>query len=255
MRKFLAVLIAILMMASVAGAEGNEKTIQAMTDLADIQAKLDQGITIEKAYYTDGYGFSTSEFTTKDPEEIEGLWKAVNAIVVGEKVNESITDWYPQIVFYLSDGTSGGVRFEGNWLSIGGKDNYEISNAEEFRRLTSSLVEKYSAEEGGAAFGNGSGKLLGGWEITEAVEGKLTPEAKAAFDKAMNGLVGASYVPVALLGTQVVAGINYCILCQITPVVPDAVPSWALVYIYADLEGNAKIMNVYDIYIDRHAQP
>ena len=48
---------------------------------------------------------------------------------------------------------------------------------------------------------------------------------------------------------------NYCILCQITPVVPDAVPTWALVYIYADLQGNAEITNVYDLYIDRHSTP
>jgi hypothetical protein len=38
-------------------------------------------------------------------------------------------------------------------------------------------------------------------------------------------------------------------------VVPDAKPAWALVYIYADLEGNAEIKNIYEIYIDRHSEP
>ena len=61
--------------------------------------------------------------------------------------------------------------------------------------------------------------------------------------------------PVALLSTQLVAGMNYCILCQITPVVPNPEPSWALVYIYADLQGNAEIMNVYELYIPRHSMP
>ena len=65
----------------------------------------------------------------------------------------------------------------------------------------------------------------------------------------------AQYIPVALLATQPVAGINYCILCQIVPVVPDPEPGWALVYIYADLQGNAEIMNVYELYIDRHSTP
>ena len=32
-------------------------------------------------------------------------------------------------------------------------------------------------------------------------------------------------------------------------------PAWALVYIYADLEGNAEILNVYELYIDQHAHP
>ena len=98
--------------------------------------------------------------------------------------------------------------------------------------------------------------LAGGWETAECEAVTLPDEgAQAAFEKATEKLVGAAYTPVALIGKQVVAGMNYCILCQIMPVVPDAEPSWALVYIYADLEGNAEITNVYEIYYDRHAQP
>ena len=97
--------------------------------------------------------------------------------------------------------------------------------------------------------------MVGGWEMVKAEAQPLTEDAQAAFDKAMEGLVGASYTPVALLATQLVSGTNYCILCQVTPVVPNPVPAWALVYIYADLQGNAKIMNVYELYIAEHASP
>lgn len=98
--------------------------------------------------------------------------------------------------------------------------------------------------------------LAGGWETAEyQVLNLPDEEARAAFDKATGQLDGAAYTPVALIGKQIVAGTNYCILCQITPVVPDAKPVWALVYIYADLEGNAEITNVYEIYYDRHSQP
>ena len=51
------------------------------------------------------------------------------------------------------------------------------------------------------------------------------------------------------------AGAHYCILCQITPVVPDASSTWALVYVDADGEGDAKFANVYDLYIERHSTP
>ena len=98
-------------------------------------------------------------------------------------------------------------------------------------------------------------KAVGGWAPAVQEAGELPEDAQAAFDKALEKLVGAKYTPVALLGTQVVAGKNYCILCQVTPVVPDAVPAWALVYIYADLKGNAEILNVYELYIDQHAYP
>ena len=95
--------------------------------------------------------------------------------------------------------------------------------------------------------------MVGSWEniAHEAVE--LPSDAQAAFDKATEGR--DEYIPVALLSSQVVAGTNYCILCQITPVVPDAIPTWALVYIYADLDGNVEITNVYELYIDRHSTP
>lgn len=144
MKKAIALLLGLLLLVSAAASEDIPLTMQAMTKLGSIQTKLDHGITIEKVYYTDGYGFSASEFTTCDPEEIARLWNAVNDIVIGERVEESITDWYPQIVFCLSDGTNDGVWFEAHWLNLDGRYNYEISNAEEFWSLTSSLVEKYT---------------------------------------------------------------------------------------------------------------
>ena len=93
---------------------------------------------------------------------------------------------------------------------------------------------------------------VGGWKNIPHEAGELPEDAQMAFDRATEGLVGAKYIPVELLSTQLVAGMNYCILCQITPVAPDATPNWALVYIYADLQGNARIINVYELYIDRH---
>lgn len=97
--------------------------------------------------------------------------------------------------------------------------------------------------------------MADGWQNVPHEAAALPDDAQAAFDKALEGLDGAEYTPVTLLSTQVVAGMNYCTLCQITPVVPDATPSWALVYIYADLQGNAEITNVYELYIDRHSTP
>lgn len=97
--------------------------------------------------------------------------------------------------------------------------------------------------------------MTGGWQMALQEAAPLPEEAQAAFDKATENLDGAEYTPAALLATQVVAGMNYCILCQVTPVTPDAAPAWALVYIYADLEGNAEILNVYELYIERHAFP
>ena len=84
--------------------------------------------------------------------------------------------------------------------------------------------------------------MVGGWNIAE--NNAVTEEQKAVFDKAVEKLLGVSYEPVAYLGSQVVAGQNHCFLCKATVIYPDAKPTYALVYIYQDLQGNAEVTNV-----------
>ena len=84
-------------------------------------------------------------------------------------------------------------------------------------------------------------QIIGGWTVSGETAIEKNPEAKAALEKALSDMVGAEYTPVAVLGTQVVAGTNYCILCKVTAVVPGAQPSYELVYVYEDLSGNAAI--------------
>ena len=103
------------------------------------------------------------------------------------------------------------------------------------------LAENQAGEEVPA---EAEGMLSGGWAA--AADPAITDEVKAVFDKGMEGLVGVDYVPVALLGTQVVAGTNYAFLCQGTVVVPDAVPAWKIVFLYQDLEGSVSILNIAD---------
>ena len=86
------------------------------------------------------------------------------------------------------------------------------------------------------------GTLSGGWSAAESPE--ITEEVKTLMDKAMEGLLGVDYTPVAYLGSQIVAGTNHCILCQAKVVYPGAEPYFALVYIYEDLNGGAEILDI-----------
>lgn len=83
---------------------------------------------------------------------------------------------------------------------------------------------------------------------------EANPEAKAALEKAVEGLVGASYEPIACLGTQLVAGTNYCLLCRITPVTPNPTSHFALVYVYQALDGAAEILDVQDLTLGVQAE-
>ena len=89
------------------------------------------------------------------------------------------------------------------------------------------------------------GSLVGGW--TAAEDPAITDDVNALIEKALDGLVGVNYVPVAYLGSQVVAGTNHAILCLATAVVPDAVPAWTILYLYEDLTGNVSILRFQNV--------
>ena len=88
------------------------------------------------------------------------------------------------------------------------------------------------------------GGMTGGWQAAE--DPAVTEERQAIFDKGLEGLVGVGYVPVAYLGSQVVAGTNHAFLCQGTVVVPDAQPEWKIVFLYEDLQGNVTVLDIAD---------
>ena len=88
------------------------------------------------------------------------------------------------------------------------------------------------------------GMLSGGWAAAE--DPTVTQERSELFEKALGGMVGVDYTPVAYLGSQVVAGTNHCFLCLSRVVIPDAIPKYVLVFIYEDLQGKTEIMNFAD---------
>ena len=90
-----------------------------------------------------------------------------------------------------------------------------------------------------------AGMQTGSW--TPSSDPTITEEVQSIFDKGMEGLVGVHYVPVAYLGSQLVAGRNHAILAQATVVYPNAQPRYVIVYLYEDLQGGVKIMNIADL--------
>ena len=89
--------------------------------------------------------------------------------------------------------------------------------------------------------------LSGGW--TPSSDPAVTEELQALFEKGTETLTGASYIPVAYLGSQVVAGRNHAFLCQAVTAYPgslEAAPAYAMVYLYEDLEGNVSILSIGD---------
>ena len=116
----------------------------------------------------------------------------------------------------------------------------ELTEVKDFH-LTDYLENKEiaSSEEG----------MTGGWAVSEndGTMMEMTVEIQRAFDTATENLTGCTYEPVAVLGSQVVAGSNYAILCRVTPVTPNATPHFAVVQVNAPISGTASIMTICDL--------
>ena len=85
-------------------------------------------------------------------------------------------------------------------------------------------------------------ELSGGW--FQSSSAKVSKSLKKAFNNALMGLVGVDYEPVAVLSQQVVAGMNYCLLCEAQVVYPDAPKYYTLVYLYVGLDGSSEISGI-----------
>jgi len=103
------------------------------------------------------------------------------------------------------------------------------------------VTEKLIMEDGPGSV------MVGGWTPSE--DPSVTEERLALFEKGIATLTGASYQPVAYLGSQVVAGTNHAFLCRSVTAYPgslEVAPAYAVVYLYQDLQGNVSILSIGD---------
>lgn len=91
----------------------------------------------------------------------------------------------------------------------------------------------------------------GGWEANTggtSIDAKENAAAKKAYEKAMDDFAGDSFEVIAYLGSQVVAGTNYCYLCREASDESDPLTSFVLLSVYEDLNGNAEVTDVKDVF-------
>ena len=104
---------------------------------------------------------------------------------------------------------------------------------------TSVTAVDFTAETGSMEQG-----LEGGWAIAEETGSAITEEDAAPITKALEGLTGVGYEPIALLSTQLVSGTNYRYLCKGTLVTAEPTTSLYVIEVYEDLDGNCTISNI-----------
>ena len=111
-----------------------------------------------------------------------------------------------------------------------------------------------SAQSGGSSETSGAEPVVGGWELFANEANVLPEDVQAAFGKAMETYTGSELKPVAYVASQVVAGTNYMVLCETATAAEHPAPSYQMVVVYADLEGNAEITQVKDFDLTAYTQ-
>lgn len=77
--------------------------------------------------------------------------------------------------------------------------------------------------------------MLGGWEVKVSV-GSMPEKVATAFGQ-LNEMVGAEYVPIAYLGSQVVNGTNHAVLAEQTIVAGKDTKNVVVVFFHETKEG------------------
>lgn len=90
--------------------------------------------------------------------------------------------------------------------------------------------------------------VSGGFTLnTGKTELKDNAEVNTTFEKALEGFTGVSYEPIAYLGSQVVSGTNYAVLCFEKASTASSGMKLSILTIYEDLKGKAEILSTEDV--------
>ncbi len=84
--------------------------------------------------------------------------------------------------------------------------------------------------------------VVGGYQEVE--DKNLTPDLIEMFEKAFDGFTGASYTPVMLEATQVVAGTNYKFMADGFKTTNPMIQGSYYVYVNKDLQGNISLLDI-----------
>ena len=183
--------------------------------------------TDDQSPITGGYG------TLKTPEITSELKK------IFKKATEDYKDAEVTPVAYLAKQVVAGInhRVLCRYKKAGCSETYAI-------------VTIYADLQGGASIldirdtgvETNINDLDGGWSQAESPV--IGDELLKPVESSFSGLVGVKYVPIAILADQVVAGRNYCILCEAKGAYLGAETDYAFVYVYQGFDGSIEITDI-----------
>ena len=236
MKKIFAIIFSALLVCSFAAC-GQNNSSQTSTEAATKAASQTETTAAEESGSEVIAGGYTDAASPEVPDSVKTVF---------DKATETLTGVGYEPVAYLGSqvvaGTNHLILCKATPTTADPKSTYALVTL--FEGLNGEAEITDVIDSGVAAVGAADGETAGAYAAPEKPD--VTAEAKAALEKAVTGLDGAQYDAKALLGTQVVSGANYMLLCKITPVTANPVSHYSIVTVYEDLEGNASITDAQD---------
>ena len=231
MKRLSAIILAIILVLSLAACSVSVNTNPAT-----------EATQVKEEQITGGWEVYTDTASTSMPEELLPAFMSVT---------DSVEDTTYAVVAYLGSQIVSGTNYQ-VLCTATPKDSkaaslkvliiyIDLEGKAQLSKVSDFNIADYTESAGKVAEQN----LAGGWTVNSDIEpAKLPDNAQKAFDKAIAGYEGNELIPMALLGTQVVSGTNYAILCGSAIKTEEPVNVLQVVTIYADLSDNAEITNI-----------
>ncbi len=135
-----ALLLCVCLMGIMAPALAANPSFQEITGLNQIQRKLNSGKKITGIHYeSGGNGYNrTFSLDEWDTANIKKVWNAIRKIRIQGVGSGWVTDMYPSIEFYVSDGTTFRISFLNHMYSYNGV-KYQLKDDSLFWQVVSEM--------------------------------------------------------------------------------------------------------------------
>ena len=197
----------------------------------------DTTVAMEEQSIAGGWSMNEGHFSPKDNQE---------AMKAFRKATEGLTGYRYEVLSVLGSQVVAGTNYaylcKGEVVVPDASPVYLLLYVYEDLSGNAEVLGKkdiFSGSEEG---------MTGGFTLnTGKTELKDNEEVNVAFKKALEGFTGVSYEPIAYLGSQVVSGTNYAVLCFEKESTASAETKLSIVTVYENLDGKAEILSTEDV--------
>lgn len=166
-----------------------------------------------------------------------------DAVKTFERATEDLTGYTYEAISILGSQTVSGMNYsylcKGQAVTPEATPEYVIVNVYEDLQGNAEVIGTKELLEV-------QKEMPGGWHYNEG-ESELKDEAAEAFTRALDGFVGVSYVPIAYIGSQTVAGTNYAVFCSAKQAIPNPERYFRMLIIHDGADGKATLGEVKDV--------